>query len=48
MVQLFTIAPAFACVAVSLIRFAEFRPRQKPGSFNLCAVTDIIMSGAQQ
>jgi arylsulfatase len=48
MEHMFMIAPAGAYVGAALQSFAEFPPRQKPGSFNLSAVMDIIMSGAQR
>jgi arylsulfatase len=48
MEHMFMIAPASAYIGQALQSFAEFPPRQKPGSFNLSAVMDMIMSGAQR
>jgi arylsulfatase len=48
MEHMFMIAPAAAYVGQALQSFADFPPRQKPGSFNLSAVMGIIMSGAQR
>jgi arylsulfatase len=48
MEHMFMVAPAAAYVGQALQSFAEFPPRQKPGTFNLSAVMDIIMSGAQR
>ena len=48
MEHMFMIAPAAAYVGQTLQSFAEFPPRQTPGTFNLSAVMDVIMSGAQR
>jgi arylsulfatase len=48
MEHMFMIAPAGAYVGAALQSFAEFPPRQTPGTFNLSAVMDVIMSGAQR
>ena len=46
--RLFLIAPAAAYIGETLKSFAEFPPRQEPGTFNLSAVMDKIMNGAQR
>ncbi|MCB1494646.1 MAG: arylsulfatase [Bauldia sp.] len=43
--RMFAIAPATAYVGAWLQSFAEFPPRQKPGSFNLSNVMDELTSG---
>ncbi|MEP1933885.1 MAG: sulfatase-like hydrolase/transferase, partial [Roseibium sp.] len=45
--HMFVIAPAGAYVANWLKSFAEFPPRQKPGSFNLDRVMESVMAGSQ-
>ncbi len=42
--RMFVIAPAGAYVGTWLQSFKDFPPRQKPGSFNLEAVMDKVMS----
>ncbi|MEP3332915.1 arylsulfatase [Sedimentitalea sp.] len=44
--HMFIIAPASAYVGKWLQSFAEFPPRQKPGSFNLDRVMETVMSGS--
>jgi arylsulfatase A-like enzyme len=46
--HMFMVAPAAAYVGQTLQSFAEFPPRQEPGTFNLSAVMDKIMNGAQR
>jgi arylsulfatase len=43
---MFVIAPAADYVARWLQSFKDFPPRQKPGSFNLDRVMEMVMSGA--
>lgn len=45
--HMFVFAPAGAYVAKWLQSFAEFPPRQKPGSFNLERVMETVMAGSQ-
>lgn len=45
--RMFVFAPAGAYVANWLQSFAEFPPRQKPGSFNLDRVMEKVMKGSQ-
>ena len=45
--RMFVFAPAGAYVANWLQSFAEFPPRQKPGSFNLDRVMESVMTGSQ-
>jgi arylsulfatase len=45
MERMFMIAPASAYVGAWLQSFAEFPPRQKPGSFNLTRVMEAVTSG---
>lgn len=44
--HMFAIAPAAAYVAHWLQSFAEFPPRQEPGSFNLSNVMDAVTAGS--
>jgi arylsulfatase A-like enzyme len=46
MERMFAMAPAGAYVGAWLQSFAEFPPRQKPGSFNLDRVMEAVMRGA--
>lgn len=46
--HMFVIAPAAAYVANWLQSFAEFPPRQEPGSFNLSKVMEQVTSGSNQ
>ena len=46
MERMFVIAPAGAFVGNWLQSFREFPPRQKPGSFNLDRVMEVVMSGS--
>jgi arylsulfatase A-like enzyme len=48
MERMFMVAPAAAYVGQFLQSFQDFPPRQKPGTFNLSAVMDTIMSGVQR
>ncbi len=48
MERMFLIAPAGAYVAQWLQSFAEFPPRQKPGSFNLDRVMEKVMATSPQ
>jgi arylsulfatase len=41
------VAPAAAFVGRWLQSFAEFPPRQEPGSFNLSNVMDAVTAGSQ-
>jgi arylsulfatase len=45
---MFMIAPAAAYVGQTLQTFAEFPPRQVPGTFNLSAVMEKINAGIQR
>lgn len=47
MERMFAIAPAGAYVGNWLQSFAEFPPRQKPGSFNLDRVMEAVTAGSQ-
>jgi arylsulfatase len=44
---MFAIAPAAAYVGQWLQSFREFPPRQKPGSFNLDRVMEMVSKPAQ-
>jgi arylsulfatase len=46
--HMFVIAPAGAYVGQWLQSFREFPPRQKPGSFNLDRVMEMVTSGSKQ
>ena len=46
--HMFMIAPAAAYVGETLQTFAEFPPRQEPGTFNLSVVIESIMGGIQR
>jgi arylsulfatase A-like enzyme len=46
--RMFAIAPAGAYVGRWLQSFKEFPPRQKPGSFNLDRVMEMVTSGSKQ
>ncbi|MEM6480366.1 MAG: arylsulfatase [Pseudomonadota bacterium] len=46
--RMYVIAPASAYVAQWLQSFEEYPPRQKPGSFNLDNVMEMVMSGSNQ
>ncbi len=46
--RMYVIAPASAYVAQWLQSFEEYPPRQKPGSFNLENVMDMVMAGSNQ
>jgi arylsulfatase len=45
--RMFAIAPAAAYVGQWLQSFREFPPRQKPGSFNLDRVMEMVSKPAQ-
>jgi arylsulfatase len=45
---LFVIVPAQAFVAQHLATYKEFPPRQKPGSFNLDKVLDMLQEAGSQ
>ncbi|MFA3920529.1 arylsulfatase [Ruegeria hyattellae] len=45
--HMFVFAPAGAYVANWLASFQEFPPRQKPGSFNLDNVMEVMLAGSQ-
>ncbi len=46
--RMYVIAPASAYVAQWLQSFEEYPPRQKPGSFNLENVMDMVTAGSNQ